>query len=167
MNAIINVRIEILKSMRTVYFYSFSNTPEEDAWKKAEKWIGMKGLLEKNSNIRIFGRNVYPTENPEPHGYGFYITIMPETKVEKNVCIQLIPGGKYLVARCEGLEKMGLVWKELWKLVGEGKYKYIGETRGEHGFELGYEEHLNWYSALVENNVNAFICDLLLQLWEE
>ena len=167
MDTKLNLRIERLKSLRAVYFFSFSNTPEEDAWKKTEKWIRMKGLLEKNSNTRVFGRNVYPTENPEPHGYGFYITITPETKVEKELYIRLIPGGNYLVARCEGLEQMSLVWAELWKLVGEENYKYNGGTRGDHGFELGYEEHINWYSALVQKNLKTFICDLMLQLWEE
>jgi len=37
MNSKLNVRIERLKSLRAVYFYSFSDTPEEDAWKKAEQ----------------------------------------------------------------------------------------------------------------------------------
>ena len=59
----INIRLMRLKSIRAVYFHSLSDNPEEDAWKKAEFWANEKGLLEKNSKIRIFGRNTYPTEN--------------------------------------------------------------------------------------------------------
>jgi len=153
--------------MRAAFFYDLSDSPEENAWKKAEKWAKSKGLIEKDSTIRIFGRNIYPTENPEPHGYGFFVTITPDIEVDKDIRIRLIPGGLYAVARCEGLEQMGSVWDKLWKSFEEGKYKYIGETRGENGFELGFEEHLNWYPALVEKDYSKMIFDLMLQLWEE
>lgn len=104
----INIRLERMKTIRATYFHAFSENPEEDAWKKAKIWAKEKGLIEKESKTRIFGRNTYPTENPEPHVYGIFITITPDTKVEKEVSIRFIPGGLYAVARCEGLEQIGL-----------------------------------------------------------
>jgi len=163
----IKIRLERLKTMRTTYFHALSNTPEEDAWKKAEIWANERGLLEKDSTIRIFGRNIYPTTNPEPHGYGFFIKITPDLKVENEISIRLIPGGFYAAARCEGLEQIGLVWSELWKWIANSKYQYIGMTKGEYGFELGFEEHVNWYSVLIEKSEKKIIFDLMLQLWEE
>ena len=95
----IKVRLKKLEDMRAAFFYSLSNTPEEDAWNKAESWVKERGFLQIDSNIRIFGRNIYPTENPEPHGYGIYITIPPNTKVESEVPVRLIPGGLYAVVK--------------------------------------------------------------------
>lgn len=161
------IKVERIKSMRAVYFHAFSETPEEDAWKKAETWGKKKGLLKKGSNIRIFGRNAYPTEKPEPHGYGYFITIPQGIEIEKDISIRIIPGGLYAVSRCEGLEVLGEAWARLWKWVNESKYKYIGETRGEYGFELGFEEHLNWYPFMVEKSENNLIFDLMLQLSED
>ncbi|MFX1497005.1 MAG: GyrI-like domain-containing protein [Promethearchaeota archaeon] len=162
-----NVELINMRAIRSAYFHAFSNTPEEDAWKMLELWAKNKGFLKENSNIRIFGRNTYPTENPEPHGYGFFIALTPETKIEKNIFIRIIPGGLYALLRCEGIEKLGECWGNLWKWVNESEYKYIGETKGVNGFELGYEEHLNWYHTFVKKDENKFIFNLMIQLWEE
>ncbi|MFX0056809.1 MAG: effector binding domain-containing protein [Candidatus Hodarchaeota archaeon] len=162
-----NIRIVQLKSMRAAYFYAFSEAPEEDSWKKMEFWAINSGLFKKSSKSRIFGRNIYPTENPEPHGYSYYITITPEIKVDKEIFIRIIPGGLYALSRCEGFEEMSNRWAGLWKWVNSSKYKYIGETKSEVGFELGFEEHLNWYPFMVEKSEKTMIFDLMLQLWEE
>ncbi|MFX1452646.1 MAG: effector binding domain-containing protein [Promethearchaeota archaeon] len=153
--------------MRAAFFYDLSEAPEENCWKKAKSWAEKKGLLEKNANTRIFGRNIYPTENPEPHGYGFYITITPDTKIESDILVRLLPGGLYAVARCEGLEQMGLIWPILWDWVKNSKYEYIGETKEEYGYELGLEEILNWLATLVEESETKFILDLMIPLWEK
>ena len=156
----IKVRIKRLDDMRAVFFHSLSNTPEEDAWNRAKSWAKEKGLLQIDTNIRIFGRNIYPTENPEPHGYGIYITIPPNTEVESDLSIRSIPGGFYAVIKCDGVLEMSIKWPELWKWVENSKYRYIGETKGEYGFELGFEEYINWYSTLVEKTSNNMIFDL-------
>ena len=163
----IKVRLKKLDTMRAAFFHSLSNTPEEDAWNRAESWAKEKGLLHVDESIRIFGRNIYPTENPEPHGYGIYITIPPNTKVESEVPVRSIPGGLYAVAKCNGVEEMSIIWPDLWKWVENSEYQYIGETKGEYGFELGFEEYLNWYSTLVEKTKSNMIFDLMLQLREK
>ena len=163
----IKVRLKRLDVMRAVFFHSLSNTPEEDAWNRAESWAKEKGLLQVDSSIRIFGRNIYPTENPEPHGYGIYIALLPNTKIENDLSVRSIPGGLYAVVYCDGLEEMGIKWPELWKWVENSEYQYIGETKGEYGFELGFEEYLNWHSTLVEKSESKMIFDLMLQLREK
>ncbi|MHA2408392.1 MAG: GyrI-like domain-containing protein [Candidatus Ranarchaeia archaeon] len=160
------IRLERKNSIPTVYFHALSRTPEEDAWKKAEVWAKKKGLLEKDPMIRIFGRNTYPTEKPEPHGYGYFLAIPPDIEIEPEMTIRKVPEGFYAVLRCEGIEKIGVKWAELWKWVNESKYEHIGETKGEYGFELGFEEHLNWYPVMVEKSESKFIFDLILQLKE-
>jgi AraC family transcriptional regulator len=162
-----DIRVEELKSMRTAYFYAFSETPEKDAWKKMESWAKNTELFKESSNTRIFGRNIYPTENPEPYGYGYFMTITPDTKTKKDLFIRIIPGGLYAVSKCVGFEEISKKWDELWKWVNESKYKYIGETKGEIGFELGFEEHLNWYPFMVEKSEKKPIFKLMLQLWEK
>ncbi len=163
----INIKLEKSNTMRAAFFYEFSKAPEEDSWKKAYVWAEKKGLLKKYKETRIFGKNIYPTENPEPHGYGFYVTITPDIKFESNIIVRLIPGGLYAVVRCEGFEQMGLAWPMLWDWVKNSEYEYIGETKEEYGYELGLEEHINWYATLVEKSENNYIFNLMIQLWEK
>ena len=163
----IKVSLKELDTMHAAFFHSLSNTPEEDAWSKAESWAKKKGLLLADSSIRIFGRNIYPTKNPEPHGYGIYITIPPNTKVEGDIPVRSIPGGLYAVAKCDRVEEMSIKWPGLWKWVENSEYQYIGETKGEHGFELGFEEYINWYSTLVSKSESKMLFDLMLQLREK
>lgn len=162
-----NIRLKRIKSMRAAYFHAFSETPEDDAWKKTETWAKEKGLLNKDSKTRIFGRNIYPTEKPEPHGYGYFIIITPDITIEKGISRRIIPGGLYAVVRCEGFEEMGEIWASLWKWVNESEHEYIGETKGEYGFELGFEELLNWYPVMVKKSEKKFLFDIMLQLREK
>lgn len=161
------VKLERVKSMRAVYFHALSEAPEDDAWRKAESWAREMGLLKKDSDVRIFGRNTYPTKDPEPHGYGYFITITPNITINEDISTRIIPGGLYAVSRCEGVEQIGETWAILWNWVDESEYKFIGEIKGEFGYELGFEEHLNWYPAMVEKSENKLIFNLMLQLWEK
>ena len=124
-------------------------------------------LLLVDSTIKIFGRNIYPTENPEPHGYGIYITLPPNFELESEIQERSIPGGPYAVVNCDGLEEMGIIWPVLWKWVENSEYQYIGETKGEYGFELGFEEYINWYFTVVNKSESKILFDLMLQLREE
>ncbi|MGB5911935.1 MAG: GyrI-like domain-containing protein [Promethearchaeia archaeon] len=161
------VKLERVKSMRAAYFHALSESPELDAWKKAESWAKEKELLKKDSDARIFGRNSYPTKNPEPHGYGYFITFTPNISIDEDISIRIIPGGLYAVSRCEGVEEIGETWANLWKWVDESEYEFIGEIKGEFGYELGFEEHLNWYTAMVEKSEKKLTFNLMLQLLEK
>jgi hypothetical protein len=56
--------------MRAAYVCSLSDTPEEDAAKKLMEWAKAKNILEK-SGIRLFCRNTYPTDKPDPMAMNF------------------------------------------------------------------------------------------------
>ena len=71
------------------------------------------------------------------------------------------------MAKCNSPEEMSIVWPELWKWVENSEYQYIGETKGEYGFELGFEEYLNWYYTFFEKTKSNMIFDLMLQLREK
>jgi DNA gyrase inhibitor GyrI len=167
MSKTFKVKLKRLDAMRAVFFHSLSNTPEEDAWNKAESWAREKGILKSSSILRIFGRNIYPTENPEPYGYGIYIIIPSDTEVGGEVPVRSIPRGLYAVVKCNGLEEMSLKWPELWKWVENSEYHYIDETKGEYGYELGFEEYLNWYSTLVDKSESKMLFNLMLRLKEK
>ena len=90
-----------------------SETPEEDAWKKMVAWAKPKGLFEKGA--RVFGRNIYPTDNPEPHGYEFFLTVGRNIGPDGDIDIRQIPCGVYAVLRFKNLDNIGNAWEHLWK----------------------------------------------------
>ena len=91
------VRIERLETMRVVYTHVLSDTPEEDAGKKIIEWAEARGLHERQVRPRLFGRNTYPTDNPEPHGYEFYLTVNPDIEPNEDGEIAEIESGLYAV----------------------------------------------------------------------
>jgi DNA gyrase inhibitor GyrI len=156
------VRLERLETMHAAHAHAFSETPEEDAWSKLEAWAKPKGLLEEGIGTRVFGRNTYPTDNPEPHGYEFFLTVGPGIEPEGDINIREIPGGLYAVLRFKNLDNIGRAWEHLWKWTKESRYEHIGWRKGEHGWCNGFEEHLNW----LEGSPNQWIFDLWVQLKE-
>ena len=70
-----NSRIELLrlKPMKAAYVYSLSQNPEEDALNRIADYAKTNGLTP--NRPRLFGRNIYPTDQPEPHGYEYYLTV--------------------------------------------------------------------------------------------
>ena len=138
------VRLERLETMRAAYTHALSDTPEEDAMKKMLDWIKTKGLMEKASGFRFFGRNTYPTDKPEPHGYEIYLTVNRDIEPEGDVETKEIEGGLYAVLRFKNLYKIGEAWVKLWKWIEESEHEHVGWKKGEHGWVNGFEEHLNW-----------------------
>ena len=157
------VRIERLETMRAAYTHVLSDTPEEDSGKKIMEWAKPKGLLAKGSEARLFGRNTYPTDNPEPHGYEFFLTVGPDIKPEGDIEIEEIPGGLYAVLRFKDLNYIGEAWRYMWKWIEESEYEHISWQKGEHGWVNGFEEHLNWHEQKPQNE---WIFDLWVQLKE-
>ena len=161
------IQVERVKSLRTAFFYSLSENPEEEAWKNAFTWLKNKYLLNDYSKVRVFGRNIYPTENTEPHGYAYYFTIAPEIQIEKNQKIYILPGGFYAILPCRGFVELSKNWPNMWEWVKISNYKYIGETKSELGYELGYEEIVNWYEFFIEKSDMQIHFNLMIQLFEE
>jgi len=157
------VRLERLKTMRVANTHVLSDSPEEDAWKKMEAWAKPKGLLEKGAGTRVFGRNTYPTDNPEPHGYEFFMTVGQDIEPGGDVVIKEIRGGLFAVLRFSNLQNMRKAWKQLWEWIDESEHEHIGWKKGEHGWVDGFEEHLIWYE---EKPPREWIFDLWVQLKE-
>lgn len=159
----LKVRVEKLETMYGACVHVLSETPEEDAWKKIEAWARPKGFLEKSVGARVFGRNTYPTNNPEPHGYEFFLTVGPEIKPEGDIKKEKIPGGLYAVLRFKNLDNIGKAWRVLWEWIEESEYDHIGWRKGDHGWCNGFEEHLNWHE---KKPTSEWIFDLWVQLKE-
>jgi DNA gyrase inhibitor GyrI len=127
------------------------------------EWARSNGLMKESGGARLFGRNTYPTDKPEPHGYEFYLTIGPDLEPEGDIEATEIPGGLYAVLRFKNLNRIGEAWEELWKWIKESRYEHVGWKKGEHGWVNGYEEHLNWYEGKPPTE---WIFDLWVQLKE-
>jgi len=158
------VRLERLKTMRAFYTHAFSDTPEEDARKRILEWAKSKGLMEKSIGARLFGRNAYPTDKPEPHGYEFYLIVDSDIKPEGDIKTREIPGGLYAVLRFKNLYKIREAWEKMWKWIEESEYEHVGWKKGEHGWVDGFEEHLNWQE---EKPQTEWTFDLWVQLKEQ
>jgi effector-binding domain-containing protein len=156
------VRLERLETMRALYAHALSETPEEDAASKVRGWAEPRGLLDEGSGARHFGRNTYPTNDPEPHGYESYITIGPDVEAEDSLEIREIPGGLYAALRFKGLENIAEAWGRIHGWVEESEYEMVDWRRGEHGWVNGYEEHLN----PGEESQSEWVFDLWIQLKE-
>ena len=156
------VRLERLETMRAAHVHAFSETPEEDAWKKLTSWAKPRGLLEEGVRTRVFGRNTYPTDKPEPHGYEFFLTVGPDVKPEGDIDIREIPGGLYAVLRFKDLDNMKDAWLHLWNWINESEYDHIGWRKGDHGWCNGFEGRLN----PLERSPRDWIFDLWVQLKE-
>ena len=61
-----------LNSMVAAHFYSLNQPPEEEALNAALQYANNNGLTDKTA--RLFGRNIYLTDKPEPHGYEYFLT---------------------------------------------------------------------------------------------
>ena len=88
-----HVQIQQIESIRAAFTHSLSETPEEDAWKKIGSWAKIKGLHKKSAGTRLFGRNTYPTDDPEPHGYQLFLTIYQTVEPGEGIEFDEIPGG--------------------------------------------------------------------------
>ena len=157
------VRMERSGSLRAACAHILSETPEEDVWKKIEAWARPKGLLEEGIGTRIFGRNTYPTDNPEPHGYELFITVGTDIEPEDDIKIKEIPGGLYAILRFKNLNKIREAWEYLWNWINERGYEHIGWKKLENGWVNGFEEQLNWYE---KKPPDQWILDLWVQLKE-
>ena len=158
-----DVKLERLPTMRAAHVHVFSESPEEDAWRKMEAWAEARGLLGEGAGTRVFGRNTYPTDEPEPYGYEFFLTVGPDVEAGEEIDIDEIPGGLYAVLGFKGLDNIGEAWERMWDWIGGSKYDHVGWRKGEHGWCDGYEENL----TPLEKDPEKWVFDLWVQLKEE
>ncbi len=158
------VRLEKLETMSAAHIHVLSDQPEEDASSKIMEWAKSNGYSDNGSALkgaRLFGRNTYPTDNPEPHGYELFLTGISDLRPEGEIDIKDIPGGLYAVMRFQNLARIGDAWRTLWEWVDQSHYEYIGLKKGDFGWVNGFEEHLNWQE---KRPPNEWIFDLWVRL---
>ena len=139
-----DVKLERLETLNAICAYSLSDNPEEDAKEKIMSYAKSKGLMEKTSISRLFGRNTYPTKNPEPHGYEFYLTHEKTLELEGDLKAIQIPSGLYAVLKFKNLFNIAEAWATILKWIANNPYESANWVKGDHGWVGGYEEHINW-----------------------
>jgi hypothetical protein len=159
----VELRIERFNAMRSINIQSQEINPEEDALKKIL-------ALAKNNNLadkpyaRLFGRNFYPTQESEPHGYEYYLTTEGDIKPSKEVVVRDIPDGLYATLRVKGVCEIPQGWRALFAMAEASGYKPVGVLRQVYGWvTAGFEEIINWQQ---ETSPNAWAINLWLQLKE-
>lgn len=151
-----SVRLVTLEPMRVAVFYGFGEQPEEEAWKKLEKWA------RDNKKWGDFARNeVYGFNNPDPtpaspnYGYELWMKLDEGDPAEKAPGLKSFAGGKYAVLRCpvpvEDYDEIGKKWKELVAWREQSSYRY-----GPH----------QWLEKSVNNTdpALAFVLDLYMPI---
>jgi effector-binding domain-containing protein len=131
-----------LECMVAAHVYSLNQPPEEEALDAALRYAKNNGLTEKTS--RLFGRNIYLADQPEPHGYEYYVTA---EKIEPSNTVEVgeVPGGFYAVLDVKNLFNIPESWKTLIEWVEANGYRAIGVKRGPQGWvNSAYEELLDW-----------------------
>ncbi len=130
------------QSMNAAHFYSLGSQPEEEALNAALQYAQSNGLTDKTS--RLFGRNIYLTDQPEPHGYEYYLTA-DKAQLSGNASLGEVPSGLYAVMEVAGIFNLPEGWKTLLDWTAANGYKAVGVKKGPHGWvNSAYEELLDW-----------------------
>jgi len=136
--------------MQAAYVYSLSQPPEEEALKKIVEYAKTSGLTQETS--RLFGRNIYLTDQPEPHGYEYYLTLNGNLKADREVATGEVPGGLYAVLEIKNLFSIGEGWQKLFSWVKSNGHQPVGVSRGKYGWvNSAFEELLDWQQQKPPN----------------
>ncbi len=153
----IEPQLQPLNAMKAAYVFSLSANPEEEALQKILTYATANGLSQQNA--RLFGRNIYPTDKPEPHGYEYYLTSDITVKEDGKVAAGEVPGGLYAVLEIKNLFSIGEGWQKLFSWVEASGHQPVGVSRGKYGWvNSAYEELVDWQQ-------NKPPTDWVLRLW--
>lgn len=149
----LEVRIVQLEPMRVASAHGFGESPEGKASDRMVAWAKPKGLLDQPH--RWFGfDNPSPSPGSPNYGYEVWIPVSPDVDAEGEIKIKDFSGGLYAVARCEGLQNIGEVWKQLVTWREDSKYK---------------KAHRQWLEELLTPHhvsPEEFVFDLYLPIAE-
>lgn len=157
----LDCRIERLSSAQAAYIHASGASPEEEALTKIIVWAKTKSITSKNG-IHLFGRNTYPTDKPEPHGYEYYLTLNDPFVPEEGIKKKTLQGGLFAVLRFKNLFTMQDAWISLMKWVKENGHQEVGVIKTENGWvNSGFEELINWEETIPPSE---WIFDIWLQI---
>lgn len=136
------VRIKKLENMQAAYFHAFSESPEEDAWRKLKDWAEPRGLLKDAKKHRVFGRNnPPPSPGEKAYGYEFFIVVDPDAESMDDAEVKEIPGSPCAVLACKGVQNLQEAWGRLYKWVRDSNHEVTAH---------GLEEHLDPLETSLE-----------------
>lgn len=157
------VKLQRLNAMPAAYVHVLSQSPEEDALRTILEYTKINGLTQK-TGVRLFGRNTYPTDKPEPHGYEYYLTIDKSAKPMGQVSFKELPGGLYAALSVKNLFKIAEGWANLFSWVESSGHEPVGVTKGGHGWvNSAFEELVSWQQ---EQPPTEWVFNLFVQLRE-
>ena len=119
------VRIEQLPTSKAAYIHSSGANPEEESLTKIIVWAKTKKITPE-SGVHLFGRNTYPTDKPEPHGYEYYLTLSGHFVPEEDIKMKTLQGGLFAVLRFKNLFIIQDAWLNLMKWVKENGHQEVG-----------------------------------------
>jgi effector-binding domain-containing protein len=132
-----------LNRMPAVNVHSMSTNPEEEALQEIIAFASANGLAQNNN--RLFGRNIYPTDKPEPHGYEYFLTSDNAIKEDEDVATGEISGGLYAVLEIKNLFSISEGWQKLFSWIEANKHQPVAISRGKYGWvNCAFEEIVDW-----------------------
>jgi DNA gyrase inhibitor GyrI len=144
-SSMVDVKLVTLDQMIAATAHSLVQNPEEDALQKITSYAAANGLT--GSSVRLFGRNIYLTDKPEPHGYEYYLTVQGKITENSDVSLGQIPGGLYAVMEIKNLFAIGEGWQNLFSWLETHGYQPVGVSKGKYGWvNSAYEELVDWQS---------------------
>jgi DNA gyrase inhibitor GyrI len=118
----LSVRIVELEPTVVASAYGFGDQPEMQAWETLLSWVKSKDFKVKNH--RFFGfNNPSPSPGSPNYGYEQWMTVDQGEKPAEGIEIKEFSGGLYAVTRCENLQQITQIWKQLAVWREESKYQ--------------------------------------------
>ncbi len=157
------MKLSRLTAIKAIYVHADGESPEEQALESILEKAGANNLTQRRGS-QLFGRNTYPTNKPEPHGYEYYVTVDQTQGLATENTIRTIPDGLYAVQDAVSLCNIAEGWQKLFDWVENSGYKPVGVIKGEHGWvNSAFEEIVNWQEGKMPSE---WIFRLWVQLKE-
>jgi len=152
-----NVRIVELPDMRVASVLGYGPSPEDQAVRMIMEYARSIGIEPGSEGYRTFGfDNPSPSPGSPNYGYEKWLVIGPSVEAAAPVEIKQIPGSKYAVTRCVGLENITRCWRELIAWFHDSPYTH------PHGRRWYLEEPLSPF----ESDTRKWVFDLYYPIAE-
>ncbi len=132
-----------MKSPIVAMAHSMGPNPEEEALEKITTYARKNGLIP--PFVRLFGRNIYQTDKPEPHGYEYYLVVENNAELKGDIEGKAVFDGTYASLTVKSLFSLGEGWQKLFSWVESNGKKSVGVVKGEYGWvNSAFEELVDW-----------------------